>query len=639
MSGPGIFFRILGPLTAELGSAGRAGSAARPAELDAGPFKQRLLLALLLCRCNGVVLTEQVIDTLWWDGPPRTAHKNVHVYITHLRKLLAADGQPGRLRYRPPGYQLRLSSDELDALRFEELSRTGRLALRRGDARGAAAAMRQALGHWRGQALADLQASPVLREEAARLEGRRLAAFEDWFEAELLLGNHAEVLEQLEVVIRGHPLRERLRGIQLTALYRSGRQAEALAEYDNLRQLLATELGLGPSPALYRLYQDILSGNLATTGARPDAPLAVTAPRHDDEVVAHLGGHGDGADHPAIDGPIVRTAGGLPRAAGDFTGRRDALRDLLAFFTEPSHLRRFAAVVGPPGSGTTTLAVAAAHVLAPRFRDGVILLPLRGGDGAARTVPELSGDLLGRLGPFTVPAGGDPSIAVRSRLAGLQLLLVLDGAVDEGQVRPLLPGAGDCSVILTSCRNLGGLDGITRFPLGLFTDAEALELLGRVAGPERIRRARPAALRIVRACGLLPLAVRIAGARLASLGHLPLEHFAARLEDGGRLLDELSAGDLSARACFDRYLRGLDPAERLALMQVATAWGPPSRGRGEMERLLERLTEVHALTVTFSSADGALTAAACPPPFAMPVPLWVYAQQLVGALVHADARS
>jgi DNA-binding SARP family transcriptional activator len=300
-------------MTAELRT---AETDAHPVELDAGPFKQRLLLALLLCRCNSVVLVEQLIDTLWWDGPPRTAHKNIQVYISHLRKLLSADGQPSRLRYRPPGYQLVLAPAEVDALRFEDLSRAGRLALRRGDARTAAESMRQALGLWRGPALADLQLSPALREEAARLDDRRLSAYEDWFEAELLLGNHAEVLEQIEGVVRAHPLRERLRSHQLTALYRGGRQAEALAEYDNHRQLLAAELGLDPSPALRRLYQNILSGHPTlnapppagvTGGGVPGAgspagaglagtvslavPAAVPSPdTGDPEVVAHAAG-------------------------------------------------------------------------------------------------------------------------------------------------------------------------------------------------------------------------------------------------------------------------------------------------------------------------------------------------------------
>jgi hypothetical protein len=379
---------------------------------------------------------------------------------------------------------------------------------------------------------------------------------------------------------------------------------------------------------LYRLYQDILSGNPAVADVPALGSLATARPA-DDEVVAHIASPGDIAGLAKIAGG----AGGLPRAADDFTGRRDALRDLLAFFGDSSDLRRFAAVVGPPGSGTTTLALRAAHRLAAQFRDGAILLPLRRADGSPRPTAELAGDLLSRLEPFAGPQAGDTGTVLRSRLAGLQLLMLLDGAVDEGQVRPLLPGTGDCSVIVTSCRNLGGLDGIARFRLGAFSEEEALELLGRIAGTKRIRQARPAALRIVRACGLLPLAVRIAGARLAGLDHLPLEHFAARLEDSDRLLDELASGDLSIRDCFDQYARGLDAAERLALMQVAAAWGPPSRGPSEMERLLERLAEVHALTI----ADEGLRGAVPPPPFVMPAPLWVYAQQLVSA-VEADAR-
>ena len=605
-----IGFSILGPLTAELAGPPRT-------ELEIGPLKQRLLLALLLCRCNGVVLVDDMIDTLWWDGPPRTAHKNIQVYITHLRKFLADAGEPGGLRFRPPGYQLRLSAPHLDALRFEELFRAGRLALRDGDARASAAAMRQAIGLWRGQPLEDLQISPVLRAEAARLSERRLAAYEDWFEAELLLGNQAEVLDEIDAVVRAYPLRERLRGQQLTALYQGGRQAEALAEYDNLRQLLAAELGLGPSPALQQLYQGILSGRLPD-GPRPRLRLDPQAPGPEDQDAEEVVAHMSRPARAAVDD-------GLPRDPDDFTGRRDVLHDLLSHLgypgPGPDHLGRLAAVVGPPGAGSTTLALRAAHLLAPRFRDGAMLLPLCAADGTPRPPAELATDLLARTGE---QAGrhSEPATVLRSRLAGRQLLLVLDGAVDEGQVRPLLPGAGDCSVIVTSCRHLGGLDGVTRFPVGLFTEAEALELLGRVAGPERISQDGPAATRIVRACGLLPLAVRIAGSRLAALPHLSLDRFASRLEDPGQLLDELATGDLSLRARFDRYRDGLDPAERFALLQVAAAYGPTA---SELERLLERLAEVHALAITTLAPIRAAE-----PPFVMASPLWVYARQLIG---------
>ena len=608
-----LYFSMLGPLTTELRG---PGNHERAVEIDPGPFKQRLLLALLLCRCNSVVLVEQLIDTLWWDGPPRTAHKNIQVYISHLRKLLAADGQQSRLRYRPPGYQLVMTSAEVDALRFQELSRTGRAALRRGDARAAAAATRQALHLWRGTVLADLQVSPVLREEAARLEDRRLSAYEDWFEAELRLGNHAEVLDEIEGVVRAHPLRERLRSHQLTALQAGGRQAEALAEYDNLRQLLAAELGLDPSPALQRLYKDILSGRSALSPA--PVPGTPRLPPADAEVVAHAAG------------PAPRLAG-LPRLADDFTGRADVQRRLMANFEKG----RFAAITGPPGSGTSALALKVGHVLAPRFRDGAMLFPLRDEKGAPRPRVELVGDLLSRL--ETLPgrplAASDPVTRLRSVLASLQVLLILDGAAGDAQVRPLLPGSGESAVILTSSRHLGGLESVSRFQIGPFTDAEALELLGRLIGPSRLAEDTDAALRIVRACGLLPLGVRIAGARLASLEHLPLGRFAERLEDPGRLLDELAIGDLSVRDRFDRYLQGLDAGERLTLMRVVAAWGPPSSDPREMERMLEQLAGVNALTIN----DGDTWSPAVPPPFAMPRPLWLYAQQLLMTATY-DAR-
>ncbi len=221
------------------------------------------------------------------------------------------------------------------------------------------------------------------------------------------------------------------------------------------------------------------------------------------------------------------------------------LGKLLALFRDgapgASRQRRLAAVVGPPGSGTSTLALQAAHILAPRFRDGQMLLHLRDDKGVPLPAAELVDDLLDLLEPFprrSPAAVGGRSAMLRSRLAGLQMLLILDGVGDEAQARPLLPGTGDCSVILTSCRTLSGLDGVSRFPVGVFTEDEAMGLLSRIIGAERVERARPAALRIVRACGLLPLAVRIAGARLADLDQLPLDRFADRLEDEDRLLDE-----------------------------------------------------------------------------------------------------
>jgi DNA-binding SARP family transcriptional activator len=606
-----IYFSILGSLTAEVRTDGEDGAGV---ELDVGPFKQRLLLAMLLCRINAVVLVEQLIDTLWWEGPPRTAHKNIQVYVSHLRKLLSTDRRTDRLRLRPPGYQLALATSEVDALQFEELARAGRLALRGGDLQTAGASIRQGLDLWRGPALSDLLVSPEIRAEAVRLDHRRAAAYEDWFEVELALGHHVDILEEIEALSRAHPLRERLRGQQLTALYRSGRQTEALAEYDSMRQRLAGELGLEPSPVLQQLYQNILSGHaaLAAPGRRRQPE-----PLPDGEVMAHLSG--------------------LPRPVDDFVGRREVLGRLLAHVGEGTsggtHHGRVAIVAGPPGSGTTTLALRAAQLLAPRFADGEIVLRLRDEKGIPRPTEDLLGELSHRIGP--VPAGSPAGSGrereglLRRRLAERRPLLVLDGAADEAQVRPLLALASQCTTILTSCRRLDGLEGVGCFDLGVFTEPEALELLSRCIGSERVTREPAGAMRVVHACGLLPLAVRIAGARLAGLGHLPLERFAERLEDHGRLLDELVIGDRSIRTCFEHYLHALSGVERRALNRLAAAWSPVAQGRGEMEQVLERLAGVNALTITDLGRRSEVAAL----PFAMPLPLWVFVQQLLDATV------
>jgi DNA-binding SARP family transcriptional activator len=264
-------FTILGPVDVFLPSfADRDGTA--PA-LPLGPLKQRIVLALLLCHANEVVPTEQLLAALWPAGPPRTAAKNIQVYVSHLRRVLAGGSRGGgrdRIVYRPPGYRIAVRPDELDAAVFEELVRAGRVALRQARPEQAAALLRAALDTWRGPALNDLRAAaPALRAAAIRYDDRRLAAAEDWIEAELTLGHHAEVIDDIERLVQDHPLRERLRGEQLVALYRCGRQVEALAEYDNLRRALAGELGLTPSPALRRLYQSILAGEVALAGAAP----------------------------------------------------------------------------------------------------------------------------------------------------------------------------------------------------------------------------------------------------------------------------------------------------------------------------------------------------------------------------------
>jgi DNA-binding SARP family transcriptional activator len=253
-------FRILGPL--EVVDQGR--------RLALGAAKQRALLAALLVRPNEIVSADRLIDDLWGERPPETAGKVVQVYVSQLRKAL---GEGDRLLTRSPGYLLRVEPEELDVDRFELLFDEGRRALATADARHAATRLRDALALWRGPPLGDLAFEPFAQTEIARLEERRLAALVERIEADLALGRHEDVVGELEALVVEHPLHERLRAQLMLALYRAGRQAEALDSYQQIRRALGEELGLDPGQALQRLERQILTQDPAL---HPPPPEAVT---------------------------------------------------------------------------------------------------------------------------------------------------------------------------------------------------------------------------------------------------------------------------------------------------------------------------------------------------------------------------
>jgi DNA-binding SARP family transcriptional activator len=576
-------FTILGPLEARL-----LDPAGRPRPLPLGPFKQRALLAYLLCRANTFVGVDELIEALWED-PPATAHKNLQVYVSQLRRVLAADGRPDRIRHRTRAYAVQAGPAELDAAGFDELVRQGRVARRFGRTADAATSLRVALDRWRGDPLADLAAVPALRAEAARLSDRWLGACEDWIDAELALGQHLDVLDEIDGLVRAHPLRERLRSQQLIALYRAGRQSEALAEYDNLRRQLAAELGLQPSPAVQRLYQAVLAGEPSLERPAAGAPAETAA------VVAHYAG--------------------LPRDLPDFVGHEDLLADLAALLGGGSGGGRVVALSGPPGVGKTALAVRLAHPLHRSYPDGRLLVALR--DGTGRPLPPhvVLGTLLDQLGIAPQEQPGTESrrlMLLRSMLATRRMLLVYDDPAGEAQVRRLLPGSGPTSVLVTSRRYLGGLVGAHHRSIDPLPVGPAVRLL-ESAAEDRPDLDRTATERIARCCSGLPLALRIAGTRLGAIRHLPARRFAERLE-GAALLDELAVGDLSMRAALDRYWQELAAEERAAL-RVLGRLGPgevvaasyatlAGVGPAAAERMLEQLAQCHALQPLPATAAG-----------------------------------
>lgn len=562
----GLKYAVLGPLEAK-----RAG---QPCEL--GPHRQQLVLALLLCRANSVVPVSSLVDALWRDDPPRTVRKNLQVHLSTLRGLLglAAD----QLTFQGHGYLLRATPAELDLLRFGELAEAGRRALRTGDTAGGVRLLDEAVRLRRGPVLAALAGSGPVAAEAVRIESLYLSACEDWAEASLELASTAAiagVAEKLDELVRREPFRERLRRAQLLALYRSGRRAEALASYDAVRQEMSRELGLEPSPVLRAVYEAILADDPALRPAvRPRAlrpPVPVTRLPRDVPVL-----HGRDAERlRLLGGPPGCPAGGL------------------------------AVITGPPGAGKTALAVHVAHRLAADFPDGRLFTRLRLPDGRRRAAREVLREALRGAGfDGTLPGRADECVALlQTMLAGRRFLLVLDDVPDETAVRPLLPSAGPSGVLITSQRRLTGLDATSWTMLGALEPDAAVEMLAGAIGLRRVLASLAAAQRIVALCGLLPLPIRMAGARLLGLPHLPLDALASRLADERRLLDELTAGDTGLRPCLTAWYHGLTGAERRAVGVVgalpsffpADVGGRLGSSAADVEQALDALVMVHAI--------------------------------------------
>jgi DNA-binding SARP family transcriptional activator len=520
--------------------------------------RQRSLLAMLLFHANQQVPTERLVGALWDSVPPRSYASNLHTYVSRLRERV------GPIDHLGNGYRLSVEESDLDLLVFLAESERGRRAA---DPVAAAAHLRTALAQWRDHPLADLHL-PALGSEVARLETERLAVFEDCMDAELAAGRHTEVLGELRAAVAEHPLSERLAGQLMVALRRSGRQADALAVYRATRTTLIEETGIEPGAELRQVHADILGGT-----ASPGWPICQ-----------------------------------LPADIADFSGRQAELDELTGL------LRRVPLVVlsGEPGVGKSTLAVRVAHLLRAEFPDGQLFAHLAGAS-KPRDTGEVLADLLGALGVTGSAVPDDLSAraaAFRGRLADRRVLVVLDDAVDPAQVRPLLPGTASCAVIVTSRRRLSGLAGAHRLSLPPMRDADACLLLERIAG-SRVAGEPTTAARILAACGNLPLALRIAGTRLALRPHLRLGTLAARLEDELHRLDELTVSDLEVRSSLALSYRALSEPARATLrligfMDVANmpTWALTVLAGPDADAAIEELVESSLLQPAGEDASG-----------------------------------
>ncbi|MFF7178260.1 BTAD domain-containing putative transcriptional regulator [Streptomyces sp. NPDC008121] len=766
------------------------------------PGRQEVILAALLLEANRVVSTDYLVDLIWEDEPPDTARTQVQICVSRLRKLFGKEEVAAAITTRPPGYVLKTEDGSVDAVLFGRWIADARLRGKQpGGAAEAVELLRGAGALWQGDCLSGIS-SETLRSKARQLDEERLTAAENRIDLELELGRHHQLVGEIQLLVHEHPLRERLRGRLMLALYRSGRQAEALDVYRVGRQLLVDELGLEPGEELRHLESAILAGEVppprlagpgAAGRARPatnpgpgpssdraaadgtgpregsagagsriqgsgvSAPaVAVAAPGsaggfargsgpgfvlgsgsgfgpgfapgpgfmlgsgsgsgsgsgdgsgsgfgsgsvgsgrgggldaadrtgagadvrtetgtgHGTGAVAAPTGHG-GPGGPGSDGEVARLTGApaapsvrepgrdpvrepvrepvrdsvresaprhsatgvaagapipaspadvprqLPADTADFVGHqgRIAVIEKTLLGTGERRAVGLVVIVGKPGTGKSTLATHIAHQAGEKhFTDGQLYCDLRGTSGAPATAAEVLGRFLRALGipgPVIPDSLDERAEMYRTLLGSRRVLVVLDDAASESQVRPLLPGAGSCAVLVTSRVRMTGLPGAHRVELDVLGTEEAMELLVRVIGEERVEGERVAAEALIRTVGGLPLALRIVAARLAARPHWTLASMVHRLANERHRLDELTHGEMTMRASLSLTHDGLGSDDRRLLRLLSLARGPSLPGwlagallddrRPYPSDLLEPLVDVQMLDVVGMESTG-----------------------------------
>lgn len=492
--------------------------------------------------------------------------------MSRLRQRLGRLGLPPEIIVTDPvGYGIRVEPADLDAEVFARGVEAARAEAAAGRPTEARRHYRSALALWRGPALSGI-ASRSVRRRAQALDAQRLTALEECVDVELRLRQAADLIDELTESVEAHPLRERLRGQLMLALSAVGRQADALAVYREGRRLYAEELGIEPGGALQELHQRVLAGDLALTGAE-EAPLAP-----------------------------VRC---LPRAISDFTGRQQTVARLVKEIEDDAV--RIQLIDGMAGSGKTTLAVHLATALAPRYPDAQLFIDLHGHSERTPLTPgAAAATLLRQLGvpAERVPMDLDDRLALwRTELAGRRALVVLDNAASTAQVVPLLPNGPECLVLITSRRRLVGLDEGRPSSLPVLDAAEAVQLLGRVAGEERVAAEPEAAAEVVRRCGHLPLAIRLAGARLAHRPRWRIADLADRLASSRDQLAEFVAGERSVGQAFALSYAQVSPSAQRVFRLLSLHPGVRFDNRvaaalaelslSEVQDVLEELVDAH----------------------------------------------
>lgn len=556
-------FGLLGPV--EVWQEGRP--------VAVGRGHERIVLAALLLNANRLTPAGRLIDALWAEASPASAKGQLHNLISRLRARFRAAGDDLIVSHAG-GYELRLGAHELDLAEFRRLVARGRAAFDGGHHDLAFSTFTDALVLWRGPALADVPEEFAAQPRQA-LQEERLAAIEARLLVAMSLGRYDEVLTAVAGLVVEHPHRERLHEIRLTALIATGRRADALVVYRQVRHRFVHDLGVEPSAALRGLEQRALRGEaVAAPSAEPAAPRQ------------------------------------LPPLPSVLVGRDELVEEVAAALRAPdTRTGPVVVLTGPGGAGKSTVALAAARAAGDAFPDGQLYVDLGGTRANPSDPHDVAGRFLRSLGVTGagLPEDRDERIAVlRSHAGKRRLLVVLDDAANEEQVRPLLVGAAGCATVVTARRRLAALVGAARWTVPMLTPDAARRLLGAVTGADRITREPAAAEHIVALCGHLPLAVCVAAARLSVRPEWTLAEFEQRLTEQQGRLDALAVGDLNVRASIAVGYRTLEPAARLLCRRLGLlalpdwpGWVAGALVGGDQAtlvgRLLDDLVDAHLL--------------------------------------------
>ncbi|QER90449.1 AfsR/SARP family transcriptional regulator [Streptomyces tendae] len=590
---------VLGPLRVNRGDN----------DVNLGSPQQQAMFAALLMRPGRSATAVDLVEALWGEEGPASAVTTLRTYAWRLRKALEANGAyPRILQSVGDGYQLELPDDHVDYRRAEEYARAAELARREDKPARAYEAIEAALLLWQGEPLAAVP-GPFAASQRRRLNELRLSLMEERIDVGLELGLSSSYVAELHSLIDQHPLRERLYCLLMRAQSLAGRRAEALATYRDARRVLIDELGVEAGPELTDLHQRILSGDKELVPERrgesvaKPKPAPAAPPADASESVLTERAAGD--DPPARREPPRQ----LPPQPCDFLGRSHLATTLASALTVE---KRFAppvvVLVGMGGVGKSALALHVAHHISEAYPDGQLYAELRSGDGDAVRPEIVLGAFLTALGvrQDQIPESlQERSALFRTMVGHRRMLIVLDDAQWAGQVCPLLPGEANCGVLITSRTRLSGLPAALQTELGVFHPSEAVDLMARIIGSERVKAEPEATLKLMESCGFLPLAVRIVAARLAARPTWSIESLVVRLSDERKRIDELRVGDMTIAAAFDLTFRQLSRTQAHGLCLVSSIAAPELSlssaaaaldvDEGTAEALLESLVDAAML--------------------------------------------